>query len=118
MKSKSKPPSNREVDILIATHVMGITPDRDDGVDYYEGHCDPKQYSTDLVAAWTVIDKLRNTDKRAFALVTFNDRGTLKWLAKWELWGTDGVEFAAHESAPMAICLSVLELLKIPREAT
>lgn len=67
-------------------------------------------YSTDISAAWKVVDKVRNKSI-AFSIVTLWDQPTGKylWLAKFEWWGTERFEFSAQDTAPHAICLAALK---------
>jgi hypothetical protein len=112
----------RELDQLIAEKVMGMKVYRRMGEDgpnpQYEKiekvpeHCAVTYppYSTDISAAWEVVEKLRNKTM-AFSLVTMWDhsKDKLFWLAKFEWWGTERFEFSSQETAPLAICLAALK---------
>lgn len=98
----------RELDGLIAEKVMGcFSLDRDE---YATWSCDCnltsdlwhcgesgslKSYSTDIAAAWEVVEKLRDDN---FAI---EEHGT-HWKARF------GTEWAGAETAQHAICLAAL----------
>jgi Phage ABA sandwich domain len=74
-----------------------------------------KNYSTDVKAAFSVIDHLRNT-QRAFSLATvvdFSKGGKLEWIAKWEIHDPDyRFVFATGENVAAVICEASLRAME------
>jgi hypothetical protein len=83
--------SGREIDILIAEQVMGWQLEADEAKlkrlnKYFshdeerrwwrkpEGgwHSDPPSYSSDIVAAWEVVDRMNNSGKALFMIQSFD----------------------------------------------
>lgn len=113
----------RELDALIAKEVFGAKvefvnqkagwridyrADKDECnnpifTDYgCEGHR-LKQYSTDIAAAWEVVEKLCRDSERHFVI-----EKTGAWLVRFR-----AGEFTPGETAPHAICLSALKAVGI-----
>ena len=115
----------RERDALVAEKVMGM--ESHDGefyrpsVDSYAppGHmvlAGPRPYTTDISAAWEVVEKMEADD--FWAKLT---RKTETYYAgrpdipEWHCWlrcvgaGTRGDHTAYHVSAPLAICIAALK---------
>jgi len=70
------------------------------------------QYSTDLYAAWLVVEKLREKYDGHFSLLAF----TTNWRAGWDTpCGEDPTRsfkrFVEAPTAPLAICLAALEVV-------
>jgi hypothetical protein len=93
----------RELDVLVAKQVMGIDPDYDEGIYYFEGYADPKPYSTDITAAWEVVEKF---NRRYLELIKDGrykcclDSRNLESLC------------AFADTAPHAICLAALKAVE------
>lgn len=128
---------SRDIDALVSKHVFGYEygseKDR-----YINGLMESHRYSTDIAAAWRVVEKL-NKDK-CFHLVEDRYGGSYsrgKWLAYFGInvdgvvqgsWGGDieAMEYwdnptpgvVANDSAPMAICLAAIKSVgaEIPQE--
>lgn len=90
----------REIDVLIAEEIMNVEIEDVDGVRYYEGFCDPKQYSKDIKLAWEVIEQL---SKQGVYIRISNVTGRGKYRA-----ATEGGITDFCETAPVAICLAAL----------
>jgi len=90
--------AGRELDTLIAEKVMGldIGDDCDHSID--SCLCFPP-YSTDIAAAWQVVDKLISAE----CGFVVSGGGSLPWLATFR----NGQAHA--ETAPLAICLAALK---------
>ena len=95
----------REINVLIAEKLMNVDFEDVDGVRYYEGHCDPKQYSGDISAAWEVVVKL--SEQGLYTRVS-----NVAGLGKWRC-ATNGRITDFCETAPMAICLAALNTIGI-----
>lgn len=107
----------RELDILVAEKVMGISMApvhrkasygiAPGAINYAQDHIyHPEQepYSSDIAAAWEVVEKIR---KRNFPL-TLNHQGKNWWEAIfWD--ETDDRWKGEGSSAPHAICLAALK---------
>jgi len=89
----------RELDTLVAEKVMGLNHDKLDGY--------PAYYSTDIAAAWEVVEKLIPD---CFL--------TLQWIEGWEVSHFEPGPYGGHmhlahgDSAPHAICLAALKALE------
>jgi hypothetical protein len=133
LKGKTGMNPGRELDALIAEKVMGLevsfTIYPPEGADGYEiqkigGDCfdgctklhwsSMPEYSTDIAAAWEVVEKVR-TKKISVSLVTCWDdsKDMMQWVCKIEWGGTDRFEFALQDTAPHAICLAALKTMGI-----
>lgn len=111
----------RELDALIAEKVMGCRPEADTSGDgpvcgcIDRSHSDKlgwlKEYSTDIAAAWEVVEKLRSPSKMFFE-IRFEDKcwsaqfytakASVELVRRW--YGT-----GLLDSAPHAICLAALK---------
>lgn len=101
--------AGRELDALIAEKVMGL--ERCGckcGLflnEYHEPFLEP-HYSTDIAAAWEVVEKLNSMGLGWFSLEQFGEKGQGQWRAL--IW-TGGEEidncfFADARTVPLAIC--------------
>ncbi len=132
---------SRELDALIAEHVMGwtkrISADhtgspikalRAIGVIYAwkdakkkEQGLDVPRYSTDIAAAWMVVDRMRThvPDYRALRMESVPLGYTVAFYSHKNPLNRVGA-FVAAETAPLAICLAALKALniEIPVEET
>lgn len=124
------PEQFRSIDALVATQVMGLSPEESIGVEQVEVWHRMKgkvresgwnpvypPYSTDIAAAWQVVEKVRSdtkTDNPGCFTIQEHDKG-------WEAgWGTyvdyEGFGFdlsVVADAAPLAICLAALKLKDI-----
>lgn len=102
----------RELDALVAEKVMSIEPWP--GVPgafkakfvpngQVPKPCHPPEYSTDIVAAWQVIEYMRK--KHHWTRLELNNFGMNSWHVSFEK------GYAVGESAPHAICLAALKRL-------
>lgn len=106
--------SLRELDALVAEKVMGLDVrasdcDGDDGCDgYFPGrspeHGGPPAYSTDIAAAWEVVEKLH--DRGAVLRLDAGPGGST--LAAFEIVGHPGSCGSSGTTAPLAIVLAAL----------
>lgn len=110
----------RELDALIAEMVMGFEPwpvqdpmweckaFKARYVPYGQAAkpCEPPAYSTDIAAAWKVVEKVL-FPSRMFDFEIWNTNGVRDWGASFNV--GCGVVKAAGESAPHAICLAALK---------
>lgn len=112
----------RELDALVAEKVMGCTPKRDGSgriecgcpdkghehfIDPYDREMDMglKSYSTDIAAAWEVVDKIANHWSNVSLLRA--DDGSWHVCSDPEMsFGSSGAE---APTAPHAICLAALK---------
>jgi len=105
--------AGRELDANVARKVMGIecfTHIHEDGrVDWIEEHGDGPvaRYSTDIAAAWQVVEKMR---ERGWFL-NLHEEGALsqQWVCVFDDDAFDSGEFLAP-TAPLAICRAALGL--------
>ncbi len=113
----------RELDEEIAEKVMGLSREdnskqkcRCDCRGYTCAKCQyPPHYSTDIAAAWTVVEKLRVHGEVAFSLVTASmmSEGHDEWVARFDIQHPKyHFEFAFDKSAPLAICKAALKAVK------
>lgn len=109
----------RELDILIAEKVMGLVLSPDKKYYYEDGimavnRINPllPHYSTDIAAAWLVVEKL----SRDFLFSIHG--GADDWEAEFNkndgrfLISADTIGMARAATAPLAICLAALEAMK------
>lgn len=112
-----------ELDALVAEKVMGwrVTPHPDlHGATYFEvpdgtATVMPDMFSTDIAAAWTVVEKMR-ADGWGFGFGTEEGGG---WAAIFAN-GRDGMAFEEYEegysfeaAAPLAICRAALKAVRV-----
>ena len=99
-------PAGRELDALVAEKIFGLC--RWDGVPnafhpkvvqwwQTEQPCNPPPYSTDIAAAWEIVEKLRLAIGPSYC-------GS-GWYCTWMTGGAHG---AIADSAPLAICRAAL----------
>lgn len=74
-----------------------------------------KPYSTDIAAAWEVIEQIRKLDKHWSPGINWDDDdgdGNPMWVASFTYYGDDKNQFQQNEvwskSAPLAICRAAL----------
>lgn len=77
---------------------------------YKGGNLNPKRYSTDIAAAWEVINKIYSL--KGFMLELSGTHGNLGWGCSMFLAGVQDLSEDC-ESAPHAICLAALKVMKI-----
>lgn len=65
--------------------------------------------STDISAAWEVVEKMRAS---RYEIVLDDLGGDSQWRCRWDRDDCGCVGTAEHPSAPMAICLSALKALE------
>ena len=88
------------MDKMIAEKVMGFVCYRKIGCE----RCEPKPYSTDIAAAFQVIEKLWPISL------------TMKYVEHVPMWACEGMDYRGFchkeeaETAPLAICLVALKL--------
>ena len=101
--------AGRELDTLVAEKVMGLNVDRSmmhNGPSYF----DPPAYSTDIAAAWLVVEKLREThdvELRGYQPYEPNN---------WQV--VVDSEFYTEGTAPHAICLAALKAVGADPDAS
>jgi hypothetical protein len=115
--------AGRELDALIAERVMGIPVEMFDGeptamfrpgYDYELGPV--KHYSTDIAAAFDVVEKVGRT-WRGFDFMLYWEliHAPGQWRAGWFEWSYDvpeGRASAYADQVPLAICLAALETVE------
>ncbi|MGZ3770069.1 MAG: BC1872 family protein [Bdellovibrio sp.] len=103
----------RELDILIAEKVMGKDISLEGPIPL---HFRLPNYSTDISAAWEVVEKMKSFKQWGAFRIKF-DEFRKKWSVGWE-WrdhGSSSVDHEANsESAPYAICLAALKAVNYP----
>lgn len=108
------PEAGRELDAMVAERVMGGEPISRKCLANYDDQKLP-HYSTDIAAAWTVVDAVdtRNAAARAVGVRTFSihryDDGT--YIASFFN------ASATANPAPLAICLAALQAVSASPEA-
>jgi hypothetical protein len=108
--------AGRELDALIAEKVMGYVPPRPGTVGYDMKDLPRNRvphYSTDIAAAWQVVEKLNLLSKMKDGCLYF-DPSLNKWvISEW----SGGREFAEGsveaDTAPHAICLAALKAIGV-----
>lgn len=106
--------AGRELDALIAEKVMGWTWKEVEGEQYLypprPGDVNIPHYSTDIAAAWQVVEKL--AELGMLTSVCWGRSGNHGIIASVDiLEGGFNKPIAAH-TAPLAICLAALETVK------
>lgn len=109
--------AGRDLDALVAEKVMGwrwsgryLVPPADVETSFWDGSCNrdgvPRflpRYSTDISAAWGVVEKLR--DEVAFLdILPAADHYIVK------IQSAHGTDYVTAETAPLAICLAALKV--------
>lgn len=119
---------SRRIDTLIAIHVFGKKVAPAIGVDFVFDEPPPwvvvPKYSSDVAAAWTVVEALADHDPQILQLGEGSTVGTtdLPALGLWTWWvdfeGTNsGLDRnVRHRDISMAICLAALRLKGVSRE--
>lgn len=87
-----------ELDRLVAEKVMGCEPCGHPFCGPRTGHNMPAPYSTDIRAAWEVVDKLG----------LFVGKGFFGWIASQNSYWLDS-ETCTADTAPLAICRAALK---------
>lgn len=110
----------RELDALVAEKVMGFTKD-EIGIwkqhEIGDGHLFSTllpEYSTDIAAAWKVIEMLDQHIELIRTSVDpqhISEIKTMKYTVKIPVTCSDVVITVSDETAPLAICLAALELI-------
>lgn len=93
--------AGRALDALVAEKVMGHRP----GVNSVHA------YSTEIAAAWMVVEKIGNWHEFTFAVI----KGVVQWEAGWYESGCEGLEqraSAVADTPPLAICLAALKTVE------
>lgn len=102
--------ASRELDALVAEKVMGLEPWPGKAgcfkapiVLHYQTPkpCLPPEYSTDIAAAWQVVEKMQETCE-----VSIEQKGT-GWKVYFD------AEWRGAETVPHAICLAALEAVGV-----
>lgn len=103
------------IDSMIAEHVMGLEPwPGKPGafrapvvLPHQEAKpCEPPAYSTDIAAAWQIVEKLK-------LAVGPSDSGLVGWWAARNTPSLPMSPLAAADTAPMAICLAALKVVGV-----
>lgn len=115
-----KMPAGREMDVLIAKHVMGLTVTSSEEMAYRRTEygysdlhrIDARKYSEDISAAWLVVEKLAK-EPCAWYIHSINLTTGLRYNADYweETDSPDGkiISYnATAETAPLAICRAAL----------
>jgi hypothetical protein len=104
----------RRIDALVAEHVMGhdfvyidlnVTPRIavDDGTD--EGHEEMPYYSSDIAAAWEVVERLKMYEPE----ISWNDEHQGWSVSLWKFSAIRSQCGVSAETAPLTICLAALK---------
>ena len=105
--------AGRELDALVAEKVMGWRRIESTnlfliGPKHIEGGFPAPHYSTDISAAWQIVEKFKMT-------ITPNNcypHVKAKWCADVELKGSHELWLAGAETAPLAICRAALRAME------
>jgi hypothetical protein len=103
----------RELDALVAEKVMGYRRHHDDCNTYWvdsdgEEPTHSHDYSTDIAAAWEVVEKLAEKRIQISAAPLWGSEGRMIWEATWKKVNDTWNPVHAN-SAPHAICLAALK---------
>lgn len=122
---------SRALDALVAEQVMGwremrghwVAPGTPDWVNLIAQPYDPPRYSSDLAAAWEVVEKLTalrpDPSHRPYSVhVLASDGIAACRITTWSVEGEGTVARHSCASVPEAICLAALEALHIPLPET
>jgi hypothetical protein len=126
--------TSRELDVLVAEHVMGLNPIRNDGSwvftsrrewvpdgDYYFEGVDSEgyhvtdevpAYSTDIADAWLVFMRFADTYKVLSHVQLMSLGWTLGQPLVWRC-TIGATNTATADTAPMAICLAALKCVDV-----
>jgi hypothetical protein len=112
MSDEKKP--GREIDVLIAEKVMGITEAKwceQCWVEIFDCQCrqgkhGPLPYSTDIAAAWEVLEKVRPSHGEVW-IGRSDTETTMRW--KCSIQHDTSTYEAIADTAPLAICLAALK---------
>ena len=112
-------PAGRELDALVAEKVMGFIklpfpglpkyqkPTKDGVVPLYY----VPNFSTDISAAWEVVEKMCDGDKNKFMIYRFGfgpKKPKIRWRVSWGQGWENLLSYCDAESAPLAICRAAL----------
>jgi len=104
-------PEGRELDALVAEKIFGITKK------HWDFEFTLRHYSTDISAAWEVVEKMCDGDKNKFMIYRFGfgpKKPKIRWRVSWGQGWENLLSYCDAESAPLAICraalLAVMEL--------
>lgn len=107
--------SGPELDVLVAIKVMGCSPwpGRPDAVRASLTQfkpCLPPEYSTDIAAAWKVVEKLTAKESITMEIMpdAFNKEYSVSIKFEDKLGDAYGPFYFLSQSAPHAICLAAL----------
>jgi len=96
----------RELDALVAECVMGLTVDRNGHIEKTSNwHAPPPEYSTDIAAAWEVVERLG-------WLNLYQQPGGFWWACFYDIDDEDNTSplgEASAATASLAICLAALK---------
>ena len=107
--------AGRELDALVAEKVMGMRPGTEDcwvdPASSYGGQLPLAHYSTDIAAAWAVVENIKSLhpddrEELTFAMNYYPEDKI--WRFGWESYGEFGQFSGDAETAPHAICLAAL----------
>jgi len=100
--------AGRELDALVAEKVFGYECDPFDYGPTCPVHGKGKNYSTDIAAAWQVVEKLMPTIGHIYPAVDLETGELLHWCAVVET-GDTSRQGVTADTAPRAICLAALK---------
>lgn len=102
--------AGRELDALVAEKVMDVGVEWWNGEPFYvvtqDGHISAYRlaaYSTDIAAAWEVVEKMR--ERRADFYIRF----VSTWTVEFDSVAGDYNGYTDGDTAPLAICLAALK---------
>ena len=97
-------PAGREMDALVAKNVMKLEfPVYE--FDGYKHQYKPKPYSTNIAAAWEVVDKINSQESLYNFELSKDDKS---WMCEWWSKETQEPIWATADTAPLAICRAAL----------
>lgn len=109
----------RELDALVAEKVMNVPKYGIDTVSISNSDMFPKPYSTDISAAWEIVEKIRLHENYVCWEISseWKGEGDLKANSNFSFHVRfclgRGVEWAGADTAPLAICLAALKAVGI-----
>lgn len=107
--------AGRELDALVAEKVMGLRVKyRTPGFPYFEDYIDTAhdvpRYSTDIAAAWAVVEKIHLLNGLDLTYGQPREGGVPAWRIKRDHCGDEEEDIAIADTVPLVICRAALKV--------
>ena len=104
--------AGRELNAMVAEKVMGYKMTEVAGTKYVDGFSvqEPRPYSTDLMAAWEVVEKMQDYQKPHQMGHPLHLKYHF-WVEKW--YASIGASEALEDTVPLAICRAALKAMGV-----